>query len=115
LRISEHFEYAIVGELVMRIVCISDTHGKHVEIEKIPDGDLLIHAGDSLGISSMLDLMDLNEWLVTLPLKILESRLVACICGGVLGHPDFETGHLIWIAGSPCDSSGKKFLRMLTS
>lgn len=29
----------------MKIVCISDTHGQHEKIE-VPEGDLLIHAGD---------------------------------------------------------------------
>lgn len=31
----------------MRLVCISDTHGQHEQL-KLPDGDVLIHAGDSL-------------------------------------------------------------------
>ena len=30
----------------MRIVCISDTHGRHKKLKNIPDGDVLIHAGD---------------------------------------------------------------------
>lgn len=29
----------------MKIVCISDTHGRHWPLD-IPDGDILIHAGD---------------------------------------------------------------------
>ena len=29
----------------MRIVCIADTHGQHRQLE-VPDGDMLIHAGD---------------------------------------------------------------------
>lgn len=30
----------------MRVVCISDTHEKHRELGELPEGDLLIHAGD---------------------------------------------------------------------
>ncbi|CAM9666537.1 unnamed protein product [Discosporangium mesarthrocarpum] len=31
----------------LRVVCISDTHGKHNEMRHtIPDGDILIHCGD---------------------------------------------------------------------
>lgn len=33
----------------MRVVCISDTHGLHDELQaarRIPDGDVLVHAGD---------------------------------------------------------------------
>lgn len=29
-----------------KIICISDTHGKHRSIKHIPEGDILIHAGD---------------------------------------------------------------------
>ena len=29
----------------LRIVCISDTHGKHRNLV-VPDGDVLVHAGD---------------------------------------------------------------------
>lgn len=29
----------------MKIVCISDTHGKHEQVD-LPEGDILIHAGD---------------------------------------------------------------------
>lgn len=51
----------------MRIVCISDTHGKYRKIKRIPDGDVLIHAGDSLGAGGTYNLSILNEWLGTLP------------------------------------------------
>ena len=30
----------------MRLVVISDTHGLHNRIEGLPDGDVLVHAGD---------------------------------------------------------------------
>jgi Icc-related predicted phosphoesterase len=30
----------------MRIVCISDTHMRHKKIEHMPEGDVLVHAGD---------------------------------------------------------------------
>jgi Icc-related predicted phosphoesterase len=33
----------------MRIVCISDTHGYRLDRFNIPDGDILIHAGDGVG------------------------------------------------------------------
>ena len=50
----------------MRIVCISDTHGMHRQIQ-VPEGDLLIHAGDSLARGTLDDLEDLDEWLGSLP------------------------------------------------
>jgi predicted phosphodiesterase len=30
----------------MRLVVISDTHGLHNRIQGLPDGDVLVHAGD---------------------------------------------------------------------
>jgi len=38
----------ITGADGMKLVCISDTHSLHRRIPDIPDGDVLIHAGDSL-------------------------------------------------------------------
>src|SRR6516162_4664118 len=52
--------------LMPRIVCVSDTHGRHREIN-IPDGDVLVHAGD-LTVHGYLDeLREFNAWLGTLP------------------------------------------------
>lgn len=47
----------------MRLVCISDTHGFHQKIGSVPDGDVLIHAGDALGRGSLSELEEFNEWL----------------------------------------------------
>ena len=51
----------------MRIVLISDTHGLHRQLE-VPEGDLLIHAGD-LTMNSKPDWMyrHFNIWLGELP------------------------------------------------
>jgi len=51
----------------MRLVCLSDTHSLHRSIPAIPDGDVLIHAGDCLGVGTLDNLEDLNDWLGTLP------------------------------------------------
>lgn len=50
----------------MRIVCISDTHDYKHNLE-IPDGDILIHAGDATSIGSMTQLIAFNNWLGELP------------------------------------------------
>lgn len=53
----------------MRIVCISDTHSLHRDIEHIPDGDVLVHAGDWSGRGTVNELIAFNAWLGTLPHK----------------------------------------------
>ncbi len=50
----------------MRIVCISDTHSKHSQL-KIPDGDLLLHAGDATGRGGREEIGAFNAWLGSLP------------------------------------------------
>lgn len=49
----------------MRIVCISDTHNKHNEMN-IPDGDILIHSGDLSIDGTIKEIKNFNEWLGTL-------------------------------------------------
>jgi Icc-related predicted phosphoesterase len=50
----------------MKIICISDTHNLHEEL-KIPDGDVLIHAGDMTCVGGMDEIKEFNQWLGTLP------------------------------------------------
>lgn len=50
----------------MRIVCISDTHNKLHKIN-VPDGDLLIHAGDSTDQGGPKEIRRFNEDLGKLP------------------------------------------------
>lgn len=60
----------------MKIVCISDTHNCHWQMKSVPDGDLLIHAGDMTRCGALEDVRSFNEWLGTLP-----HRYKVCICG----------------------------------
>jgi len=50
----------------IRLVAISDTHGLHRHLT-IPDGDVLIHAGDITGHGQVEQVADFNDWLGTLP------------------------------------------------
>lgn len=50
----------------MKIVLISDTHEKHNKFN-IPDGDILIHAGDFTMLGEVPHILDFNEWLGYLP------------------------------------------------
>jgi Icc-related predicted phosphoesterase len=50
----------------VRIVCISDTHEWHRELA-LPDGDLLIHAGDFTFWNHAAKIRDFDDWLGELP------------------------------------------------
>lgn len=52
----------------MRAVCISDTHCRHGEV-KVPDGDVLIFAGDACLEGTLAELLDFTTWLHDLPHK----------------------------------------------
>mmetsp|Transcript_2597 Transcript_2597/g.3926 ORF Transcript_2597/g.3926 Transcript_2597/m.3926 type:complete len:232 (-) Transcript_2597:24-719(-) len=51
---------------LMKIVIISDTHNDH-ESMTIPDGDVLIHAGDWTNFGRIEHAHSFNEWLGTMP------------------------------------------------
>ena len=45
-----------------RIVCMSDTHGKHRDIPFLPSGDILVHAGDFTKCGEMDAVIDLSRY-----------------------------------------------------
>ncbi|CAK7564648.1 MAG: hypothetical protein SEPTF4163_002544 [Sporothrix epigloea] len=55
----------IEGNRKVRIVCISDTHDRIVP--DVPNGDLLIHAGDLTDHGTPADLQKQIDWLASLP------------------------------------------------
>ncbi len=64
--------------LVMKIVCISDTHGKHTSIpsSSLPEGDVLVHCGDfSTGMNKIFLLISIykNEKLVLFTKYLLKE------------------------------------------
>ncbi|PWN17863.1 Metallo-dependent phosphatase [Microstroma glucosiphilum] len=49
----------------VRVVMISDTHGN--ELKDVPDGDILLHAGDLTRLGSTEELQEQVDWLCSLP------------------------------------------------
>lgn len=47
---------------MVTIVATSDTHGRHGEVP-MPDGDILIHAGDSTRVGGLDEFMRFAEWM----------------------------------------------------
>jgi Icc-related predicted phosphoesterase len=61
----------------VRLIVISDTHGLHNSIDGLPDGDVLIHAGDFMNSGyDVQDIVSFNRWLGEQSFK---HRVV---CGG---------------------------------
>ncbi|MHC4910897.1 MAG: metallophosphatase domain-containing protein [Planctomycetota bacterium] len=50
----------------MRLVLISDTHARHRRLA-IPDGDVLVHAGDFSAIGGVVDLLDIAGFFAEQP------------------------------------------------
>ncbi len=50
----------------MRVVCVSDTHGRTAGLA-VPDGDLLLHAGDLTARGSRGEVEAAARWLASLP------------------------------------------------
>jgi len=50
----------------IRIVALADTHSRHHQL-KVPDGDVLIHAGDLTQMGTLEQLGEVADWLRSLP------------------------------------------------
>ena len=46
----------------MRIICLADTHGAHLDLD-IPDGDVLVFAGDVTRDGTIGEVVYFNAWL----------------------------------------------------
>lgn len=51
-----------------KICCISDTHNRHFDI-KLPDGDILVHAGDATGRGTLPEIIAFSDWMKEQPYK----------------------------------------------
>lgn len=59
---------------MITIVCVSDTHGRHDRIP-VPDGDVLVHAGDLTVDGGVDDVARFDDWLASLPHR---QKVVVC-------------------------------------
>lgn len=48
------------------IICMSDTHARHRFVD-VPDGDILVHAGDFCGRGERLEVSNFLDWMEELP------------------------------------------------
>lgn len=74
----------------MRYVCLSDTHGRHDQLVgtfAVPDGDVLVHAGDLTGRDSLREHLGVLEWFASHPHE--HKILIAGNHDGCWERPDF--------------------------
>lgn len=53
----------------MRILHISDTHGRHGELHDLPEADVVVHSGDFTFAGSEAEAYDFMNWLCDLPYR----------------------------------------------
>ena len=54
------------GNLMLTLVCVSDTHGRHRDLT-VPPGDVFLFAGDLSNHGRADDVSEFDDWLGTLP------------------------------------------------
>jgi len=89
---------------MLKIVCISDTHGKHDELD-LPEADLLLIAGDISSTGTLNQLNDFNNWLGKQEHKFKEMITIA-------GNHDysFDLNHNLGLIKNPNKKSGQEML-----
>lgn len=60
----------------MRIVVLSDTHSMHSRIQEVPEGDVLVHAGDFLTLNTRKRLDDFRDWFLGTGRKFKHQILI---------------------------------------
>lgn len=78
----------------MKLCIISDTHNYHKRLAKLPDADVIIHAGDFTSVGHSHEIVNFMQWFSKLPYKYK-------IC--VAGNHDwlFETHKLLALEKIP--------------
>ena len=53
----------------MRIIHISDTHNVHQRLNRLPEGDVIVHSGDFTMAGTEAEALDFMEWFCDLPYR----------------------------------------------
>jgi predicted phosphodiesterase len=96
----------------MRIVAISDTHGRHRQLS-VPDGDVLVHAGDFMVSGTRLyEITDFSNWLMEQPhqhkIIIAGNHDIYFEKEPVLATARLDKS-ITYLCDSGCDIDGVKF------
>lgn len=61
----------------MKLCIISDTHGKHKHLGKLPDADVIIHCGDMTSMGRSHEIVEFMKWFS----KLDQYKYKICIAG----------------------------------
>lgn len=86
----------------MKLVCLSDTHGRHRELT-LPPGDILLHAGDFTRKGRAEEIADFNHWLAGLA---YQHKLVIAGNHDFLFEDDPEQARALLSAAHYLEDSG---------
>ncbi|GBG35077.1 Metallophosphoesterase MPPED2 [Hondaea fermentalgiana] len=53
--------------ITMRLVILSDSHCQHEELRSLPDGDVLVHAGDFCSAGGVEEARQFVDWMTSQP------------------------------------------------
>ena len=53
----------------MKIIHISDTHGRHHQLNDLPEADVIVHSGDISNNGEAHEVLDFLNWYIDLPYK----------------------------------------------
>ncbi len=94
----------------LRLVFISDTHGLHRHLI-VPEGDILIHAGDITQYGELRELIDFDDWLAHLkhPHKIVIAGNHDFCCEQYPEHSRMVLQHCLYLQDEAVILAGLKF------
>lgn len=82
----------IIYLTTMKILHISDTHGRHNDLTELPEADILVHSGDFCFSGSDNEVLDFLNWFIELPYKhkiFIAGNHDDCLWdGNIEGLPD---------------------------
>jgi Icc-related predicted phosphoesterase len=95
------------------IVCISDTHTYHRRVT-VPEGDILVHAGDFCGRGDPLEVGHFLDWMESLPHKVkiaVPGNHDICVANDLEVREEFKNSgiHLLIDRAYTDPASGLKF------
>lgn len=93
----------------MKILHISDTHGRHAELTNLPNADIVVHSGDFSFSGTEHEVFDFLNWFIKLPYKykiFIAGNHDDCLYGADIDGID---ENVYYLCNSGVEFAGVKF------